>query len=475
MLSVKETAEIKGVSEQYIRRLIKNNEIPADRVGKTWLIDEAFLDTMENGGEKQQKKLKIDDVVSKKTPSDKKLNVLSFFTGAMGLDLGLEKAGLNVLLACEIDTPIRNTIVSNDTKVGLIGDVRSYTSSEILHYANVKSKKQVDVIVGGPPCQAFSTAGKRMGFEDERGNVFLRFIEVISDIKPKYAVIENVRGLLSSKLTIDIDDDIVKKMDFNPKETPGSTLYYITKKLEKAGYKVTFNLYNTANFGVPQIRERVVIVCTLGAKPVPFLKPTHSENPNHKLKHWVTFKEAVTGMKESDMHYIPFSAKRLKYIEMLKPGQNWRDLPVDIQPEAMGGSFFLGGGKTGFYRRLSWDRPAPTIVTHPAMPATELAHPTKSRPLSVEEYKRVQQFPDNWSIQGSIVEQYRQIGNAVPVGLGKAIGLSIINHSSGKDVKAINDFPYSRYKNTSSENFFSTLYLPPKKERKPTNQLTLQF
>jgi DNA (cytosine-5)-methyltransferase 1 len=140
----------------------------------------------------------------------------------------------------------------------------------------------------------------------------------------------------------------------------------------------------------------------------------------------------------------------LKYFEMLGPGQYWKHLPSEkIQQEAMGASYLSGGGKTGFYRRLAWDTPAPTLVTHPAMPATELGHPTKNRPLTIEEYKRIQQFPDEWEIEGNILNQYKQIGNAVPIGLGEALGKTILNNLQGKKtIDKYRNFQYSRYKNT---------------------------
>lgn len=395
----------------------------------------------------------VPDRKSKKAPKQDALNCLSFFSGAMGLDIGLEQEGINILLACETDNACRRTIVANEPGIGLIGDIRDYTVGEILEYANLRENGQVDIVVGGPPCQAFSTAGKRLGFQDERGNVFLKYIEVIREIQPQYAVIENVRGLFSSALSIDIDDEIIRSYDLDWAKTPGSTLFYIKKKLEAAGYNVTFNLYNSANFGSPQIRERVVITCTKSPNPVPYLRPTHSNEEVFGLERWRTFRDAVAGLDPARCDHIDFSEKRLKYIKMLKPGENWRNLPKELQPEAMGNSYHLGGGKTGFYRRLDWDSPSPTVVTHPAMPATELAHPTENRPLSIQEYKRIQEFPDDWVIEGSLLDKYKQIGNAVPVGLGRAIGRTIAAHRQGVETAAPEGFPYSRYKGTSDHEF----------------------
>lgn len=467
LLSVEEVSKEFGFSEQYIRKLIRTGKITATRVGKVWAIQREILD-----------EIGIEDIKSPVTkPSDrigtrrhnkKKLNVLSFFSGAMGLDLGLKKAGLNILLACELDEASRKTILANDDEVGLIGNILDYSIDDILKHANVKSAEQIDVIVGGPPCQAFSTAGKREGFADSRGNVFLKFIELISIIQPKYAVIENVRGLMSVPMTIDVDDKEVKNFSFDPKKTPGSALFYIKRKLEDAGYSVSFDLYNAANFGVPQARERVVIICHKDKEQVPTLIPTNSDNPNFNLPPWATFKDAVADLDVSNSDYVKFSERRLKYIKLLKSGQNWRDLPIEIQPEAMGNSYHLGGGKTGFYRRLDWHKPSPTLVTHPAMPATELAHPVEDRPLSIQEYKRIQQFPDDWNLQGSILDKYRQIGNAVPVGLGYAIGQAILTHYKKKSVKAIAGFQFSRYKNTSNveweQFFFSQIKAKEKKK-----------
>ena len=447
MRTVSQISEQFNCSEQYIRKLIREGKIEAERRGKTWAIPDKHLKDITFEEIKRTNSNKVMDRISKVRHSKRKLNVLSFFSGAMGLDLGLKNMGMNILLACENDEATRKTIVSNEKNIGLIGDLLSYGPEEILKFSNLKSKDQVDVIIGGPPCQAFSTAGKRMGFQDQRGNAFLKYLDIIKAFRPKYIVIENVRGLMSTPITIDIEDKIIEGI--NTKETKGSSLYFVKRKLEEFGYKVSFNLYNAANFGVPQVRERIVIIGTLAPNAVPYLTPTHSENGSFGLTPWRTFKEAVEGLDKRNALHINFPEKRLKYLKMLKAGQNWKDLPQEIQPIAMGNSYLLGGGKTGFYRRIAWDRPSPTLVTHPAMPATELAHPALHRPLSVQEYKRLQQFPDEWLIQGSTIDQYRQIGNAVPVGLGEAIGCALKDHHKGITKKKLPDFPYSRYKCTS--------------------------
>ena len=376
----------------------------------------------------------------------KRIKALSFFTGAMGLDIGLKKAGINVVLACENDKTIRETIKLNNPKIKVIEDINDYSAAEIRKLVNLKSKEKIDLIVGGPPCQSFSTAGNRLSINENRGVVFIKFLELIKKLNPTYFVIENVRGLLSVPLKH------VPHRKRNGKlktiEEKGGTLQYILNYLKKCGYKVSFNLYNSANFGTPQIRERVIIVGNKKEK-LPYLTPTHSENGEYSLKPWKTFKFATKGLHNLKHDHVNFPKYRLKYYRKLKEGQNWKNLSKSLQKEALGSSYYAGGGKTGFLRRLAWNKPSPTLVTDPTMPATDLAHPELDRPLSIQEYKRLQEFPDDWKLSGNLRYQYKQIGNAVPVSLGRAIGKLIVNNIKKKKMKIINNFRYSRYLNTS--------------------------
>ncbi len=374
---------------------------------------------------------------------------LSFFTGAMGLDIGLKEEGIEVLLACEIDKFSRETIATNRPQISLIGDIRDYTAEDIRNHARLSRTDEIDLIVGGPPCQAFSSAGSRRGFEDERGNVFLVFLDRVLELSPRYIVIENVRGLLSAPLKHRPHG----RRGFGyppltPDEEKGGALMHILRTLRAGGYGVSFNLYNAANFGSPQTRERVVLICCRDDVVLPYLTPTHSNDPDFGLPPWRTVRSVLQGMVEKDQEHMNFSEKRLKYYRMLQPGQYWKDLPEELHAEAMGKSFFAGGGKTGFYRRLAWDKPAPTLVTHPAMPATDLAHPTELRPLSVQEYMKIQEFPDDWLIAGNLTERYKQIGNAVPISLGRAIARHVLDHMQGKKIREFPRFSYSRYRNT---------------------------
>lgn len=414
-----------------------------------------------------------------KTKKTKPLTSLSFFSGCMGLDLGLEKVGIHQLIACDFDKNCRNTINVNRPDLPVIDDVNNYEVDEIRRIAGLRKNQRPTLIVGGPPCQAFSTAGNRLSFKDARGNVFLRFIELIEQFQPDFAVIENVRGFLSSPMIHRPHNE--RGDGFAPlteEEMPGGALNFVLCWLRRIGYTVSFNLYNSANYGVPQTRERFILIASLDGKKVPYLQPTHSSVPELGLKPWVSFRQAVMGLEEKDMNGVSFSEERLKFYRMLTSGQYWKHLPTEeIKKEALGDSYFSGGGKTGFFRRLDWNKPSPTLVTHPAMPATDLAHPEKNRPLSIQEYKRIQQFPDDWIITGSVINQYKQIGNAVPVGLGAAVGKAIISHinKTNWDPNSLENFQYSRYKNTNEISWELEFEKGINQCKSKKNQLSLQL
>ncbi|WP_289501253.1 DNA cytosine methyltransferase [Gloeocapsopsis sp. IPPAS B-1203] len=442
---MKEASEILNCSEQYVRKLLRYGDISGERISSRWIVAAESVDEYRS---KEEDTSGFVPDHARRSFSKPSLKALSFFSGCMGLDLGLEKEGIKVILACEIDSAARKTIETNRPDIALIGDIRDYSATAIREKAGLSSEEEIDVIVGGPPCQAFSSAGKRQGFNDERGNVFLTFIDLIVELKPRFAVIENVRGLLSAPLKHRPHEMRGNNYpSLSQDEQRGGALLFITRKLKEAGYSVSFNLYNAANFGSPQQRERAVIACSRDGEKLPYLTPTHSEKGLYGLPHWRTLRDALAGLPDKHQ-FIKFPEKRIKYYKLLKPGQCWRDLPVELHQEALGASYHAGGGKTGFYRRLAWDKPSPTLVTHPAMPATDLAHPEENRPLSIEEYKRIQEFPDDWVIAGSLLDQYRQVGNAVPCSLGRAIARMLLNHLKGETPTIYPDFPYSRYHKT---------------------------
>ena len=391
----------------------------------------------------------------KKTMPKNKPIVISTFSGAMGLDNGIEKAGFDIRLCVEFQHEMAETIRLNKPNIPVVeDDIRNYTGADLRRLAGLKKTDDVFLVCGGPPCQAFSTAGKRLGFNDDRGNVFLKYIDLIGEIRPKYFLLENVRGLLSASYNPNSAEQ--KKIGFpmpTPKNEKGTALLYALQRIKAIGYSATFTLYDTANYGVPQRRERVIILGSRDGYKIPLIPPTHNADGSMGLKRWVTFRDAVAGLQEC--HALPIPQKRLKFFQMLSPGQCWKDLPKEVQPLAMGNAYNLGGGKTGFYRRLAWDKPSPTLVTCPTMPATDLMHPVQDRALSIEEYARIQMFPDDWKFHGTISDVYKQIGNAVPVGMGYAAAKHLLwfdslNDTQKKSTPLVDPHAtYSRYRNTS--------------------------
>lgn len=435
-----------GISKQRVRTLCREGNIKAQKIGNTWMVDQ--LSANKHALTSVHNITEDHPAYNIKGNKKNKPIALSFFSGAMGLDLGIEKAGFDIRLACEFDKFCRQTIALNRPEMALLNDINDYQPSDILEAAQLSKQDDIDLIVGGPPCQAFSTAGKRKGFNDDRGNAFLKYLDLVLALNPKYFIIENVRGLLSCPMDHRPHDKRGDGFpDLSEDELKGGALNFVVNRLKQSGYAYSFNLYSSANFGTPQIRERVIIICSRDGKAPPYLLPTHSENKEFGLKKWRTVKSCISDIKSHT--HLTFPEKRLKYYRLLKPGQNWRNLPLDLQKEAMGKSFYSGGGKTGFLRRLAWNRPSPTLVTHPAMPATDLAHPEDDRPLSIQEYKRIQEFPDNWVLAGPLIQQYKQVGNAVPLSLGFAVGKLIFNLIDGHSTLSIDGFKYSRYKNTS--------------------------
>ena len=349
-------------------------------------------------------------------------DVISLFSGAMGLDIGLGKAGLNVVIGQDFESSCVETMKANGHNV-LGGDIREIKPETLLELTGLHVGEPF-MICGGPPCQPFSTAGKRLGINDPRGSLFMDFIRMIDYIRPRFFVMENVKGIVSSPLKHVSTKERVKD---DPEQKLGTVLDVILSEFNKLGYKTVYGILDAVNYGVPQFRERFVLIGSRDNEDIFLPIPTHfqmHQNPDYR---WRTVGEAIKDLENDPGEYTPLSGDRKKYLHMVSEGGNWRDLPEEVIPIAMGGAYESGGGKVGFYRRLSYKQPSPTITTSPAQKATMLCHPKQDRPLSIKEYARIQQFPDDWKFTGTISAQYRQIGNAVPVGLAEAIGRAIIS------------------------------------------------
>ena len=201
----------------------------------------------------------------------------------------------------------------------------------------------------------------------------------------------------------------------------------ILSEFNKLGYKTVYGILDAVNYGVPQFRERFVLIGSRDHEDIFLPVPTHfqmHQNPGYR---WKTVGEAIRDLEDDEGECGKLPPERKKYLQMVLEGGNWRDLPEEIIPAAMGGAYESGGGKVGFYRRLTYSQPAPTITTSPAQKATMLCHPKKDRPLSIKEYARLQQFPEDWIFVGTTAAKYKQIGNAVPIGLARAIGEAVIS------------------------------------------------
>lgn len=324
-----------------------------------------------------------------KSKNKSKYKVVELFAGCGGLALGFENAGLDCELLVEIDKTAVETLKKNRPRWKVIGD----------DIANVNFKKiKADIVAGGFPCQAFSYAGNRRGFEDTRGTLFFEFARAVKEINPKIVVGENVRGL--------------------ERHDKGRTLSTMINVLEDFGYLVSHKILKAQYFDVAQKRERLVII---GVK-----KDLNKDIAFPKEKNYtVSLREALREVPKSFGQN--YTKQKKTIMQKIPQGGYWRDLPQPIRKKYMGGSYYLGGGKTGMARRLSWDEPSLTLTCNPAQKQTERCHPSETRPLTVREYARIQSFPDSWEFSGSMSAQYKQIGNAVPVNLGYYIGKTIIS------------------------------------------------
>ena len=349
-------------------------------------------------------------------------DVISLFSGAMGLDIGLGKAGLNIVIGQDFDASCVKTMRANGHKV-LSGDIREIQPQQLLDMTGL-SVGEPFLICGGPPCQPFSTAGKRLGINDPRGSLFMDFIRMIDYIRPRFFVMENVKGIMSSPLK---HVPLSERDETDPDQRLGTVLDVILSEFEKLGYKTVYGVLDAVNYGVPQFRERFVLIGSRDDEDIFLPLPTHFQMHQSKEYQWQTVRSVIEELEFDQGECATLSEERLKFLKMVPEGGNWRDLPEDIIPIAMGGAYKSGGGKVGFYRRLSYDQPSPTVVTSPVQKATMMCHPTQNRPLSVKEYARIQQFPDDWVFTGTTAAKYRQIGNAVPVGLAEAIGKAVIS------------------------------------------------
>jgi DNA (cytosine-5)-methyltransferase 1 len=312
----------------------------------------------------------------------------------------MEMAGFDSVLLNEIDKHACNTLRKNRPNWNVVeGDISKLDFTQY--------KDRIDILSGGFPCQSFSYAGKQLGFEDTRGTLFFEFARAVKETRPKVLVAENVRGLLN--------------------HDEGKTLSAIKKVIRQLGYVlVEPRVLKAVFYRVPQKRERLFLIAVREdlADQVEYLWPSSY----HRM---MTMRDALKSGELFDTD-VPASLgqkypkRKAQILAKVPPGGYWRDLPDKLQREYMMKSYFLGGGKTGMARRLSWNEPSLTLTCAPAQKQTERCHPEETRPLTVREYARIQTFPDDWEFAGPMSSQYKQIGNAVPVNLAYAVGRSLV-------------------------------------------------
>ncbi|MFK7749827.1 MAG: DNA (cytosine-5-)-methyltransferase [Kordia sp.] len=393
--SLAEAAEILGKSKETLRRWDNSGKFSAVRepISNYRIYKKEQINSLS-----ELFLTDADDIVDNYVIPLKEYKVLELFAGAGGLAIGLEKSGIKCAALNEIDKWACQTLRENRPYWNVLeGDIKSFDFSNY--------KDQVEIVTGGFPCQAFSYAGKKLGLEDARGTLFYEFARVVQEVQPLICIGENVKGLLSHE--------------------KGKTLEGMISILDEIGYNVVpVQVLKAINYKVPQKRERLIVVGIRKDIDVKYEYP----NPHEKVYN------LSDALKKGELYdcNVPksegskYPEHKKEILDMVPPKGYWRDLPLEIQKSYMGKSFYLGGGKTGMARRIGWDEPSLTLTCSPAQKQTERCHPDETRPFTVREYARIQTFPDNWKFVGSVSQQYKQIGNAVPCNLGEEIGYSII-------------------------------------------------
>lgn len=323
---------------------------------------------------------------------------IELFAGAGGLALGVEKAGFNTIGFIEVNEDACATLRKNRPNWKVIcDDIANISQLNLEEYFSIK-KGELDLLSGGAPCQAFSYAGKRLGLEDARGTLFYHYAIFLEKLQPKMFLFENVRGLLT--------------------HDGGKTYNTMLDIFEAAGYNIHKQVLNAWDYGVAQKRERLI---TIGVRKDIAGKISYKFPKPHDYK--PVLRDILKDVPESIG--VPYGENKRKLFELVPPGGYWRDIDPVLAKEYMKSCWEMEGGRTGILRRLSMDEPSLTVLTSPSQKQTERCHPLEERPFNVRENARCQSFPDEWEFCGSVMSQYKQVGNAVPVNLAYEVARSI--------------------------------------------------
>jgi DNA (cytosine-5)-methyltransferase 1 len=352
---------------------------------------------------------------------------ISLFSGAGGLDIGLEKAGFDIRAFVEFDSFSCETLRKNHPGKAVIeADITKLQVKDALRKAGLR-KEDVFIIAGGPPCQSFSTLGNREGVRDPRGLLFYDYLRFVKEIQPEVFIFENVKGLLT------IDE--------------GKVIETMLNELKNAGYHINYSVLRAVDFGVPQKRERVVILGCKSQK-LRFPAQTYFENARRGQKKWVTVREAFS--KITDVHKrrddnlgMNHSSEMVARMKLVAPGKNFRSIPKELLPDCWRNGKHQGADTFG---RLLLDAPSVTIRTAAYNPTKgRYIHPTEHRGLSTLEMAILQGFPLSYEFVGNLKEIGKQIGNAVPPPLAMAIGKAILKQTWSPDIRTAIELSPTKY------------------------------
>lgn len=394
------------------------------------------------------------------------LTAIDLFSGAGGISVGLQDAGYKVLLANDIDHASALTYRRNFPEhIFVEGDVRGLAGADVLKQAAL-SQGELDLLIGGPPCQGFSIIGSRLVM-DPRNDLFREFLRLGDELRPRAMVMENVPGMATL--------------------AGGRILGHVVAGFEQIDYQVSFAELLAAQYGVPQMRWRMVFIAFRKDLGMPsnigFPKPTHGRRgigelvpnctiPKEDTAGFVCTRDAIGDLppieagedgpeysgeatapyqrrmregagRELHNHYAPkLSSQNIARISALQAGQDWRDLPFDLLPDGMKRA--KRKDHTRRYSRMTWDGIPRSIITRFRDPKSgEYTHPEQHRTISIREAARIQSFPDRFVFKGSYSEQYDQVGNAVPPILAEAIGREVAACLRGESTHKLTN-PFSR-------------------------------
>ncbi len=368
---------------------------------------------------------------------NKKITIIDLFSGVGGLTYGFyHNNNYQILAANEILPNMAKAYSLNHPNVKMYcDDIKNLSISHLKKDLGIK-QGQVDIIIGGPPCQAYSTVGKRL-LDDPRGALFQEYYRILKEVNPKFFLFENVKGLISMQ--------------------NGELIKTIIELFSSLGYKVQYKILNAADYGAPQIRERVIITGTKLKSDFIYPESTHY-NPDKKeeknKKPYLTVCDAISDLpfigngeesseyssdpqndfqkkmrkdapqKLSDHNSAKNNEGLIRIMNNLPDGGSPKDIPRDLRPKS-------GFGNT--YCRLWWNKPSTTITRNLGTPSSSrCVHPKASRALTTREGARIQCFPDNYIFYGSRSEKNLQIGNAVPTILSEVLAAAILTHFLGK-------------------------------------------